>query len=172
VKREKKQEKVEELIREFKEAQNAFLIDYRGINAAEATQLRAKIRKISSHYRVVKNTLALRAIDDSPLSELKVHFQGPVAIAYNRDNPVALAKLLVDFSKEKEIFNFKAGVMEGKPIDVALIKEIASLPSKEELISKFVFILKMPLIRLVTALGSPLINFISVLKEVEKTKSS
>lgn len=172
MKREKKEKIVEEMSREFKEAQNAFLIDYRGINAVDAAQLRAKIHNISSHYRVIKNTLALRAIESTPLSNLKEHFQGPVAIAYNRDNPVVLAKLLMDFSKEKDIFSFKAGVMDGKPIDVALIKEIASLPSKEELISKFVFILKMPLIRLVAALGSPLRNFISIIKEIEKNKSS
>ncbi len=171
MKRERKQQIVEELSKEFKDVKNALLIDYRGINAIDATQLRSRIKEISSNYRVVKNNLALRAFEESPLAQLKEYFQGPIAVAYNSEDPIALAKLLVDFSKEKGIFTFKAGVMDGKPIEADQIKIIASLPSKEELLAKLVLLLKMPLIRLVAALGSPIRNLVTILNEIEKKKS-
>jgi large subunit ribosomal protein L10 len=172
VKRERKQQIVEALNKEFKDAKNALLIDYRGINATDATQLRARIREISSNYRVVKNNLALRALEESPLAQLKEHFQGPIAVAYNSEDPIALAKLLVDFSKDKGIFTFKAGVMDGKQIEAEQIKIIASLPSREVLLAKLVLALKMPLIRLAAALGSPIRNLVTILNEIEKKKTS
>lgn len=154
----------------FKDAKSAFLVSYRGLKVVDDTELRRQIKKTNScDYRVVKNTLALRAAKETMFERLSDHFQGPVAVAYSvKDDAAALAKLLIDFAKTHPTINFKAAVIEGKVIPAEQIPEIAKLPSREELVSKLLFMLNSPVARLASVLNAPLRDFVSVLKQIQK----
>ena len=111
-----------------------------------------------SKYLVVKNTLALRATKGTPLEAVAEHFTGATAVAYNRSNPVALAKVLTTFAKTNPNLVFKGALIEGQAVAAAEIKAIAELPSREELVSKLLFLMQSPMRRLVTVLNGPVRN--------------
>src|SRR5256885_7337602 len=108
------------------EAPHAFLLSYQGITVPQVTTLRDRVRQSGGYYEVVKNTLALRAIDGKPLGGLKEHFVGPTAVVYSTKDPVALAKALTDFAKDVPAIQFKAGLVESRTIAAGQIKEIAA----------------------------------------------
>jgi large subunit ribosomal protein L10 len=145
-----------------------FLIDYRGLKVVDATELRRKIREIDGNYIVVKNTLALRAAKDHGLEQIGPFLEGPTAIAFHERDLVGMAKLLTELSKTYPNFQFKAAVIDGKVVPPAEIQKIASLPSREVLLSKLVFLLKAPLQRLAGALKAPLRDLALVVKQVPK----
>jgi large subunit ribosomal protein L10 len=163
-----KQETVDSLGEQFRSVQSVFLIDYRGLKVIDATELRRKIREIDGHYVVVKNTLAMRAAKQTKLEQLEPYFQGPTAVAYHPEDVVGLAKLLMEISKSNPNFSFKAALVEGKVVPTTEIQAIASMPSREVMLSKLVFLLKAPLQRLNTVLTAPLRNLGLVLKQVQK----
>jgi large subunit ribosomal protein L10 len=163
-----KQQSVESLGEQLRSINSAFLIDYRGLKVVDATEMRRKIREIDGHYVVVKNTLAMRAAKQSKLEQLEPHFQGPTAIAFHAKDVVGLAKLLTELNKSNPNFAFKAALVEGKVVPTSEIKAIASMPSREVMLSKLVFLLKAPLQRLTTVLKAPVRNFGLVLKQVQK----
>jgi len=111
-------EKKADLIADYEQglaaAPHAFLLDYKGITVPQVTALRDKVRDSGGHYAVVKNTLALRAIDGKALAELREHFVGPTAVVYSMTDPVALAKALTDFAKDVPAVQFKAGLVESR----------------------------------------------------------
>ena len=166
----------EELILSYQQtlavAPHAFLIDYKGISVPQATELRDRVRESGGQYVVVRNRMLLRAIEGAALEELKEHLQGPVAIAYSQDDPVALAKALSDFSKEVPELELKAGLVEGRAVAAEEIREIAMLPSRDELMAKMLFLLQSPISRFVRALGAIPQQLVTVLHQVaqEKTK--
>ena len=149
---------------------HAFILGYQGIKVPQVTALREKVRQSGGEYIVVKNTLALRAIDGEALAQLKEHFVGPTAVAYGKD-PVALAKTLTDFAKDAPVLQFKAGLVEGRAIDGAQIKDIAALPSRNELIAKLLFLLQSPISRFVRTLAAIPRDFVVVLDQVAKQKA-
>jgi large subunit ribosomal protein L10 len=152
-------------------APHAFLLSYQGITVPQVTSLRDKVRQTGGYYEVVKNTLALRAIDGKPLGSLKEHFVGPTAVVYSSKDPVALAKALTDFAKDVPAIQFKAGLVEKQTIPAAQIKDIAALPSREELITKLVFLLQSPIVRFVRVLAAVPKSFVVVLDQIAKQKA-
>ena len=164
----------EALIAEYQEgvakAPHAFVLGYQGITVPKVTELRQRIRESGGSYVVVKNRLVLRAIEGEPLEPLKDHFQGPVAVAYSADEPVALAKVLTDFQKESPAIEFRGGLLNGRQVDAEQIKEIANLPSREELIAKMIFLLQSPITRLARGLAAIPQQFVSVLEQIRIEK--
>jgi len=165
-----KTEQVELLRQELAEVPHAILVDFRGLNVAGATALRRRLREENAQFKVIKNTIALRAVADLPLGELEAAFEGQTAIAYTSENVVALAKVLREFAKEHETPTFKAGVVDGKPITAEQFEQIAKLPSRDELLAKALYLMQYPVTGLVTALSGILRSFVVVLEQVRLQK--
>jgi len=166
--RTEKENAVESLSAQFRSANHLFLIDYRGLKVVDATELRRKIRDFDGRYLVVKNTLALRAAKESGLEQIGSYLEGPTALAYHPRDVVGMAKLLTEISKTYPNFQFKAALIEGKVVPPSEIQTIASLPSREVLLSKLVFLLKAPLQRLAGALKASARDLALVLTQVKK----
>jgi large subunit ribosomal protein L10 len=168
--------KKEQLISSYGEsmvaAPHAFVIGYQGIKVGQADDLRRRIRESGGAYEVVKNRLALIAIKGQALEGLSEHFSGPTAVAFCNDDPVALAKVLADFSKDVPVLQFKAGILDGQAVPGDQIKAIASLPSRDELIAKLLYLMQSPISRLVRGLGAIPQQFVSVLDQIGKQKAS
>lgn len=164
----------EELVSSYEQglavAPHAFLLGYKGITVPQVTALREKVRQSGGHYVVVKNTLALRAIDGKALATLKEHFTGTTAVVYSDTDPVALAKALTDFAKDVPAIEFKAGLVESRSVPATQIKEIAQLPSREELIAKLLFLIQSPIARFVRVLAAVPQSLVVVLDQVAKQK--
>jgi len=168
--RTEKQEMVASLSEGIGKATNAFLIDFTGITVPQVTDLRQKIRETDSEYLVVKNTLALIAIKDSPLVDLSDKFVGPTGVAFNSGDPVALAKALKTFSKDVPAVQFKGALLDGKVVPAEQITEIAELPSREELVSKLLYLLQSPIRNLAVVLNANIRNIAVVLDQISKQK--
>jgi large subunit ribosomal protein L10 len=151
-------------------APHAFLLSFKGVTVPQVTELRNRVRKAGGSYVVVKNTLALRAVEGGALAALAEHFQGPTAIAYTATDPVALAKALTDFVKEAPTIEFKAAVVEGRPVAAAQVRDIANLPSREELIARLLFLLQSPVVRFVRLLAAVPRSLVTVLDQVRVQK--
>ena len=147
----KKQEELNELKKDLADAKNLVVSQFQGITVAQDTELRQKIRATGSKYRVVKNTLARVAAKGTPAEALSKALEGSTSIAYNNSDPVALAKALVAYAKANPVFVFKTGMVEGRVVNLADLNAIASLPSKEELIAKLLFLLNAPAQRIAVA---------------------
>ena len=152
------------------QAPHAFLLGYQGITVPQVTELRNRVRASGGEYLVVKNTLALRAIDGKALGGLKDHFVGPTAVVYSMSDPVALAKALTDFAKDVPLVQFKAGLVESRSIAANQIKDIASLPSREQLIAKLLFLLQSPIARMARVLAAVPQQLVIVLDQVSKQR--
>jgi large subunit ribosomal protein L10 len=163
---------VEELRRGMTKSGNAILFAFAGLKVPEVTELRRQVRATRSSYRVVKNTLALRAAKGTPLEALSGHFAGATAVAFNEDNPVGLARVLTAFAKANPNLVFKAALVEGLPVEAAAIKTIAELPSREELVGRLLFLMQSPLRRLVTVLNGPVRNLAGVVKQIAEQKAT
>jgi large subunit ribosomal protein L10 len=170
--RQQKQEEIETLKQEFAGTPHALVVGFQGLAVAKDWDLRKQLREANLTYRVVKNTLAQRAVEGTPLEGLAEHFKGSSAIAYSQTDPVTLAKVLTKFSKENPQFTFKAGVVEGRVISVKDVDAIASLPSKEELISKIMFLVNAQAQRMAVALSGVARNLAVVMSEVAKQKEA
>ena len=150
---------------------NAFLVGFDKITVEQVNDLRRRVREQGGHYEVVKNRLAKRAIQGTPFEGLGEHFKGPTAVAYSED-AVGLAKALSEFAKEQEdVLEFKAGLVEGHTVSGEDIKNIASLPSREDLIAKLLYMLQSPVSRFVRSMGAIPQQFVSVLDQVRQQKS-
>jgi len=159
---------VESLSEHFRATKSFFLIDYRGLKVVDATELRRKIRDFDGTYVVVKNTLALRAAKETGLENIGPYLQGPTAVAFHRRDVVGMAKLLMEITKTNPNFQFKAALIEGKVVPPSEIQTIASLPSREVLLGKLVFLLKAPLRRLAGALKAPARDLALLLKQAKQ----
>lgn len=164
--RAEKTQVVDRLNQTFREHESVLLIDFTGLNVPEATILRRRISESGSTFLVIKNRLVLRAIEDTSLAALKEHFRGPTALAYTGGDLVALAKILKDFIHTHPGMNFKAGIVEGKPVSASDVEDLAGLPSRIELLSKLAVLLNSPLTSLASVLQSPIRNLGSVLKQL------
>ena len=168
--REQKAAEVSELTEQIGKASNAFLIDFKGITVPQVTELRKQVRQTNSGYVVVKNTLALIALKDSPIINMKEQFNGPTAIAFNATDAVVLAKALTRFAKDVPAVTFKGALLNGQVVPASEIQNIANLPSREELVSKLLYLLQSPIRGLVTVLSANIRNLAVVLDQVAKQK--
>jgi large subunit ribosomal protein L10 len=170
MKREEKAQAISEFNESIGQATNAFLIDFKGITVPQVTELRKQVRETGSEYIVVKNTLALIAVKDSPLKTLEKQFSGMTAVAFNRTDAVALAKALTKFAKDVPTVQFKGAMLNGQIVPAAQIQNIASLPSREELVSKLLFLLQSPIRGLAIVLNANIRNIAVVIDQIAKQK--
>lgn len=170
--KEQKGQVVQELKEKFSDSSSAILVDYKGLNVQEVTELRNNFREANVHYKVYKNTLTEIAIKEMGLEELVPFLKGPTAIAFGEDDPVAPAKILTDAIKKYKKIEFKAGIVEGKVIDVDGIKELADLPSREELIAKILGSLNAPISNLVGVLGGTTRALVYALSAIKDQKEA
>jgi large subunit ribosomal protein L10 len=164
----------EQLLEEYEnglaKATHAFVVGFQGITVPQVTELRNRVRASGGEYVVVKNTLALRAIDSKALAQLKEHFVGPTAVVFGDRDPVALAKALTDSVKDMPALQFKGGLVEGRAIPAEQIKEIAQLPSRDALIAKLLFLLQSPIVRFARVLAAVPQSFVMVLDQIRQQK--
>jgi len=168
-----KHEEVTALSETVGQAENAFLVDFNGLDVARSTDLRIKLRAHEGRLRIVKNRLAKRAFAEGTLEALEGNFVGQTAIAYPLgDDVVGVARVLRDFAKEHEIAPVKAGVVDGQVITPEQFAVLADLPSREELIAKVLYLMKYPITGLATVLNGVLRNLVVVLGAVQQQKES
>lgn len=151
-------------------SQHAFVLEFKGVTVPTVTELRAKVRAAGGRYEVVKNTLARKASEGTAMAALAPHLKGPTAIVHTKDDPVALAKVLTEFVKDVPGISFKAGLIEGQPIAANQIADIATLPGRQELIAKLLFLVQSPISRFVRTLAAIPRDFVVVLDQVRQKK--
>ena len=166
----RKEEELNQLKKDLAEASNLIVAQFKGMTVAQDTELRQKIRAANSKYRVVKNTLARLASQGTPAEGLSKSFDGSTALAYNSSDPVALAKALSAFAKTNPLFVFKAGMVEGRVVNIADLASIAALPSKEELIGKLMFLINASAQRLAVAMNGVARNLAVVVGQAVEQK--
>ena len=171
VSRAEKEQELQDLTTAFKSVDTAILVDYKGLNVPQVTELRRQLRAARAQYRVVKNTLARRASQGTKLSSLEQHFEGTTAIAYTGEDAVAMAKALTTFMKGAPTLQVKAAVVQGQAIKPAEVTDLANMPGKPELYAKLLFLLQAPMQQLVSVLAAPPRDLVSVLAQYEKKKS-
>ena len=170
VTRAKKKEQVEKLTGDLKNVANVIVSTYTKLTVAQDFELRKTVRACGAKYRVVKNTLAERASKGSKIEAALKDLQGVTSIAYTEGDPVALAKALSKYAKDNPEFTFKAGVVEGRVISIKEIEALATMPSKEEIYSKLLYLLNAPAQRLVTAMSAVGRNLAVVVDQGVKEK--
>ena len=156
--RAQKEEQVSVLREKFGRATCVYLADYRGIDVESVNKLRSRIHAEGDggyEYQVTKNAVLRRAAADTGVEVLTENFSGPSAIAISYTDPVGLAKIMVDFAKENEVFELRAGMLDGRAIDPAEIGTLATLPSLDELRGKLVGLLQAPATKLVRLVSEP-----------------
>lgn len=167
-KRSEKQQDLDSLKTELANVSTVILTTFQGITVDNDTKLRRAVQAAGGKYKVVKNTLAERAGDGTPVGNLLKDLTGTNSIAYSGKDPVALAKALTKIAKDVPAFQFKAGLVEGRVVSIAEIQQLANLPSKEELISKVMFLLNAPAQRIAMALNALPRNMAVVVSEAAK----
>jgi large subunit ribosomal protein L10 len=167
----KKAEQIEKLNADLKKASSMIVGTFSKLTVAKDFELRKTVRTAGARYQVVKNTLASRAADGTKVAEALKGLKGVTSIAYTEGDPVALAKALNKYIEDNPEFSFKAGVLEGRLISTKEVKALATMPSKEEIYSKLLFLINAPAQRLVTAMNAVGRDFAVVLGQgVEKKK--
>ena len=141
---EQKQQHVEVIAEQIKNSVSTVLVDYRGLTVSQVTELRKQLRDAGIEFKVYKNTMVRRAADSQGLSELNEFLVGPSAIAFSNEDVIAPAKIIHEFSKKHEALEIKAGVIEGSFVPAEDVKSIASLPSRDGLLSMLLSVLQAP----------------------------
>src|SRR3989441_10900890 len=171
--RKEKQKDLDALAEQFKNANAAMLVSFQKMTVAKDQELRRQLREAGGTYSVVKNTLARKAATGTPLEPMADQFKGVTAVALSTTDPVALSKAIAKFSKANpDIFSFKVGLVEGKVVELKEVESIANLPSREELISKVLFLINVQAQRLVTVIQAVPRNLAVVMDQVRAQKQA
>jgi large subunit ribosomal protein L10 len=152
--RDDKQKDLEALRHDLERVRNLFVTGFEKLTVSQDFQLRKAVRSAGGTYRVIKNNIAEKAAEGTPSEAVLKDLKGMCSLAYTSADPVALAKALTVYAKANPAFTFRAGFVEGRAIDVKSITDLASMPSKEEILSKLLFLINAPAQRLVTAMNA------------------
>src|SRR5215472_13202990 len=153
-KKEDKKKDLELLREDLARLKNLFVTGYEKLRVDQDFELRKAIRGAGGQYRVIKNNLAEKAAEGTPAEPVLKGLRGMTSMAYTTNDPVALAKALTAYAKANPTFTFKAGIVEGRVIDVRAINDLATMPSKEEIFAKLLYLINAPAQRLVTAVNA------------------
>ncbi len=165
--REQKQKDLNALTESLQNSKSAMIVSFSKLSVAKDQEFRNSLREAGAKYQVVKNTLARIAVKDTPYEQATEHFKGVTAIAWTDGDPVVLSKAMAKFMKANaDVYTFKTGVVDGKMLDLGQITEIASLPSKEELISKLLYVLNAQAQRIVTVINAVPRDLAVVIKQI------
>jgi large subunit ribosomal protein L10 len=153
-KKEDKNKDVDSLRQDLAKSKNLFVTGYEKLKVSQDFELRKVVRGAGAQYRVIKNNLAEIASEGTPSEQVLKGLRGMTSLAYTSNDPVALAKALTAYAKANPAFTFKAGIVEGRVIDVKAINDLASMPPKEQIFAKLLFLINAPAQRLVTAINA------------------
>jgi large subunit ribosomal protein L10 len=153
-KKEDKKKDLESLRQDLSDTKNLFVTGYEKLRVDQDFELRKAIRGAGGKYRVIKNNLAEKASEGTASEPVLQGLKGMTSMAYTNQDPVALAKALTAYAKANPSFTFKAGIVEGRVIDIKAINDLATMPSKEEILSKLLYLINAPAQRLVTAINA------------------
>jgi large subunit ribosomal protein L10 len=153
-KKEDKKKDIDALRQALSQSQNLFVTGYEKLRVDQDFELRKVIRGAGGSYRVIKNNLAQKASEGTPSEPVFSNLRGMTSLAYTQGDPVALAKALTTYAKANPTFTFKAGIVEGRVIDIKAINDLATMPAKEEIFAKLLFLINAPAQRLVTAMNA------------------
>lgn len=168
--REKKEERVKEILEDFNKNKTFFLVDYVNIPVAKSIELRTQLRENKCSIKVIKNRLAIKALENEISEEFKEKFRGPTAIAYTSDDAINLARILNSFIDSNKILSIKAGLVEGQLIDGDRFKEIAGLGSRRELMTKIGYLMAAPLTKFLGTWQAPFHSTGSMLSQLKLKK--
>jgi large subunit ribosomal protein L10 len=166
----KKQEQVEKLSQDLKNVSNVVVATYTKLTVAQDYELRKALRGVGAKYQVVKNTLAEKAAQGTRVEGALKDLAGVTSIAYTSGDPIAMAKALTKYAKDTPDFTFKVGVVEGRVVSIKEIESLATMPSKEELMSKLLFLINAPAERLATAINAVPRNLAVVVNQAVEQK--
>ncbi|MBS0012556.1 MAG: 50S ribosomal protein L10 [Desulfobacterales bacterium] len=167
-----KQELVSALHEKFEQKKILVLVDYKGLNVTKINDLRSKLRQAGIEFKVVKNTLLIRAAEQTDVELLRQQFEGPSAVAMSYDDPVAPAKVLCEFAKDNDKLEIKAGVMDGSVLDVEGIKRLSELPSRDVLLATVLGTMNAVPTGLVRALNNVPERLVYALKAINDQKEA
>ena len=167
-----KKELVKRLHKQLTDAEISILVDYKGIDVEGINELRAQLRKENVSMEVVKNTILRRASEKTDAALLKDYYSGPNAIVISTDDPVAPAKILINFAKDNEKLEIKAGTLDGALLDIIAIKQLSKMLSKEELLGQFVCTINQVPTSFVRVLNEVPRSFVSVLNAIKDQKEA
>lgn len=165
MKREEKQKKVEELHEALQQARSVILSSFQGLTVAADADLRRKIAEAGASYQVAKNTFIERAAEGTPAAAVAKNLRNTTSLAYTSSDPVSLAKVLTSYAKENPALTFKAGVVEGHVVSLEELNALASLPSREQLLAKSLFLIQAPAQQLASCLAGVARKLVTVLHQ-------